>query len=309
MLKSQQDTTIERTMLLLGTIVTIKVESKEVSAAVIEQTLDRAFAKMQQVELACSRFDEKSELRRVCNRVGVPTLCSEYLYEPLRFALMMSEITDGVFDPTVGRVMYANGFSEHYLTGTKVHDETANPGDVTYKDVVLDDTQRTILLKRPLTLDLGAVAKGFAVDLAVKELNGFESFWIDAGGDVFVGSHHLDGTPWHVAVRHPVQTDKILCTLQAAQVAICTSGGYERRNRIEPENHHLIHPITGKSPDHVISSTVIAPFAMMADAFSTAAFVLGIEDAKKLLQTADLEGLLVDNELECHRTSGLGRYF
>ncbi len=298
-------------MLLLGTIVTIKVESQKQSADIIHQALDRAFAKMQQVELACSRFDELSELRRVCKRVGVKTPSSHYLYEPLRFALMMSEVTNGIFDPTVGRVMYRNGFREHYLTGTVVNDETANPGEVSYQDVILDDMERTIMLKRPLTLDLGAVAKGFAVDLAVKELSEFEfeGFLIDAGGDVFVAGHHLDGSPWHIAVKHPVHTDKVLCTLKASQVAICTSGGYERRNRDNPEDHHLIHPLTGNSPQEVMSSTVIAPFAMMADAFSTAAFVLGIEKAKMLLHTAEIEGLLVDNALGCHPTSGLGRYF
>lgn len=307
MLDTRQDVIKERTMLLLGTIVHIQVLSQE-SDIVIEKAMDRAFSQMKKVESACSRFDEKSELRRVCKRVGIPTPSSDYLYEPLRFALMMSDLTRGVFDPTLGRLMYAQGFREHYLTGERVTDESAKPGDVTYQDVVLDDTSRTILLKRSLTLDLGAVAKGFAVDLAVEALKMFEGFVVDAGGDVFVGGHHRDGTPWNIAVRHPVQTDSMLCTLQASNVAVCTSGGYERRSSIAPDHHHLVDPMTGKSPLEVISSTVIAPFAMMADAFSTASFILGIEEGKKLLQKVQLEGMLVDRKERCYSTSGVWRY-
>ncbi len=89
-------------------------------------------------------------------------------------------------------------------------------------------TSKTILLRRPLTLDLGAVAKGMAVDAAAHELQPFRDFCIDAGGDIYFGGHSPAGKPWRVGIRHPRRRDGVVDRLEVTDCAVCTSGDYER---------------------------------------------------------------------------------
>ncbi len=216
------------------------------------------------------------------------------LFEAVRFAMRVAEETDGAFDPTIGSRMAARGFHRHYLDA---RDERCAGLRRRLVSRRRDRCRRrkTLLLKRPLTLDLGAVAKGLAVDAAARELQPFRDFCIDAGGDLFCGGHNPRGEPWSVGIRHPRRRDELIDTLQISNRAVCTSGDYER-------GAHLLDPRVGETAHTLASATVIAPTAMLADALATAAFVLGPEQGIALLERMGVEGLLITPALECHRT-------
>lgn len=272
----------------MGTVVSIEVEAPDAA-------LTRAFEWFRRVESVCSRFDEGSELRQL--PVGACTPASPILFEAVRFALQVAQETDGAFDPTLGRRMAARGYKRHYLTGAT--SEAPGVLDATFRDVELDSARQTILLKRPLTLDLGAVAKGLAVDAAARELQPFRDFCIDAGGDLYFGGHNPAGDPWSVGIRHPRQRDALVERLRVSDRAVCTSGDYER-------GAHILDPRDADASCRVASATVVAPNAMLADALATAAFVLGPEPGIALLERMGVEGLLITPALECFRTTGFG---
>ena len=96
--------------------------------------------------------------------VGEPVAASPVLFEAVRFALCVAEETGGAFDPTIGRRMEMRGFNREDRSGRTVCSPVSTERDVTYRDVDVNVEQRTITLGRPLVLDLGAVAKGLAVD-------------------------------------------------------------------------------------------------------------------------------------------------
>lgn len=298
---------LDKSFLQMGTVVNLTVLTDE-SESVAQEGIERALSAFQDVEKVCSRFDEDSELRRLSQHIGEVVAISPRLFGPLRFALTLADLTDGLFDPTIGRLLQAQGFNRHYLSGGVVHDIEAAPGDTSYRDVLLDEQAHTVQLLRPLTLDLGAVAKGFAVDLAAQELRQFPGFVIDAGGDLYVSGKNSQDKPWHVGIRHPQQPNETIASIRATNVAVCTSGGYERRSPKNPDMHHLIHPETGISPTELVSSTVIAPFAMMADALSTIALLLGRSDGIDLLEAFGANGLLIDQSLLTHMTQGMKGY-
>lgn len=230
------------------------------------------------------------------------------LFEQIRFALAVAQMTDGAFDPTVGYALEQAGFNRHYLTGETIETLSSDPS-VTYRDVVIDEDAMTVTLKRPAILDLGAVAKGFAVDLASRSLSGFDSYLVDAGGDVRVSGVQADSEPWQVGIRHPVEHDGLWCVLHIPEDAcVCTSGSYVRRSPNDPSQHHIVHPVSKKSREDVLSCTVIARFAMMADALSTAAFVLGVEKGLELLEMCDVDGIFVTSDLNQYTTRGMRRY-
>jgi thiamine biosynthesis lipoprotein len=284
----------------MGTLVTIHVVRPGADAAV-----DRAFGWFHEIEERCTRFREQSELMQLTARVGVPVPASAILYEAVRFALMVAEESGGAFDPTVGQQMAARGFNREHRTGEVVRTATSAVEDVSYRDVQLDEERKTIMLRRPLTLDLGAVAKGLAIDAAARELAPFQDFAIDAGGDLYLGGSNPQGAPWRVGIRHPRRDGELIDSLRVTNQAVCTSGDYERQDA--GGGHHILDPRNGAPSHGVASATVVASAAMLADALATAAFVLGPADGIALLHRMGVDGLIVTPELERYETRGLCR--
>jgi thiamine biosynthesis lipoprotein len=300
--------------LAMDTVVSLAVVTAGAEAEAKER-MAHAFATFAAVERICSRFDGESEVARLSRTVGVPVPVSSLLFEAIRFAWQVAEATGGAFDPTVGQQLQALGFTHNYLTGERPEagGDPADAGDgadsgapVSYRDLVLDEVEHTVLLRRPLVIDLGAVAKGLAVDLAARDLAGCEGFVIDAGGDIYAGGCSESGVPWAIGIQDPQRPGGTVTTLRLSDAAVCTSGSYERPSPAKTGAHHLVDPRTGGSPSDLLSCTVIAPFAMMADAFSTAAFVLGRERGAALLAEAGLRGLFIDRAGVLHATPDEG---
>ena len=285
----------------MGTLVTIHIVD---SGTEDDAAMERAFGWFYEIEARCTRFNPQSELMQLLAQVGVPVPASAILYEAVRFALMLAEESGGAFDPTVGHRVAARGFNREHRTGEIVHTPIAPDDDVNYRDVQLEPDRRTITLRRPLTLDLGAVAKGLAVDTAARELEPFRDFAIDAGGDLYLGGSNPQGAPWLVGIRHPRKDHELIDSLRVSNQAVCTSGDYERRTPGSAA-HHILDPRTQAPAHSVASATVVASGAMLADGLATAAFVLGPVDGIRLLDRMGVNGLIVTPELARYETRGL----
>ncbi len=283
-----------RSELCMGTVVTIQVLAATAEA---DAAITRCFEWFREIETRCTRFSESSELMQLTANVGVPVSASPILFEALRFALQVAEETDGAFDPTVGRTMETRGFNREHRTGAIVQ----SPGDAdptaTFRDIQLDPHNRTVTLTRTLTLDLGAVAKGLAVDTAARELQPFRDYAIDAGGDLFLAGLNPHGAPWSVGIRHPRREGELVQTLHISNKAVCTSGDYERGD-------HIVDARTHRAATAVASATVVADSAMLADALATAVFVLGPAPGLELLARLGVEGLIITPQMERYETPG-----
>jgi thiamine biosynthesis lipoprotein len=239
---------------------------------------------------------------QLTRHVGLAVGVSDLLFEAVRFALAVAEDTAGAFDPTVGHALETRGFNREHRSGALIETGVETPDDVSYRDVECCAEGKTITLKRPLVLDLGAVAKGLAIDMAARELLPFRDFAIDAGGDLYLGGKNADGEPWSVGIRHPRLDGQLIDVIRVSDKAVCTSGDYERRMG---EGHHIIDPRTGASAAGAASATVVAPLAMLADAVATAAFVMGPVDGLELCESLGLEALIITANLDRHETNGL----
>jgi FAD:protein FMN transferase len=289
-----------RTEVLMGTLVTMQVEDPDGGEAI-----ERAFGWFREIESRCTRFDPRSELMQLTTRIGVPVAVSPIVFEAVRFAISVARDTEGAFDPAIGHRMEMRGFSREDRTGRIVHTRIAAPDDVSFRDVHVDEKAQTITLVRPLVLDLGAVAKGLAIDAAARELHPLSDFAIDAGGDLYLGGSNPQGAPWSVGIRHPRSAGESIHSMRISNQAVCTSGDYERVVAADTGEHHILEPQSGTSPRGVASATVVAPSAMLADALATAAFVLGPVDGIRLLERHGVDGLIVTPELERYQTRGL----
>jgi thiamine biosynthesis lipoprotein len=309
-----QSNDVIRTVALMGAFVTVHVvghvagHEGGTEAAERERAVDRALDWLYKIEECCTRFEAGSEVMRLVTQVGVPVPVSTILFEAAQFALAVAEECEGAFDPTVGYAMESLGFNREYRTGQTIRTALDPNFPVSYRDVRLDAERQTITLLRPLILDLGAVAKGMAVDLAARELQSFENFAINAGGDLYLGGCNPTGEPWSIGIRHPRRDNELIDSIRVSNRAVCTSGDYEKRAAAGEQSHHILNPRTGSSANAVASVTVIALTAMLADALATAAFVLGPSDGIRLFHRLGVDGLIISPTLELYATRGFREY-
>jgi thiamine biosynthesis lipoprotein len=287
----------------MDTVVSIDVVGAS-SEAAAKEAVRRAFGWFALVETTCSRFEADSEVMRLSVNLGIPVRVSAVLFETIRFAVAVARETHGAFDPTIGGLMQGRGFNRSHRTGRRVMSSAASPA-ATFRDIEVDETDRTITIHRPLVIDLGAVAKGLAIDLAANELAVTKNFAIDAGGDLYVSGCNARGGPWQVAVRHPRRPAEAWCVLELSDAAVCTSGDYARPGA--GDEHHIVDPRTGHSPGELISTTVVAPTAMLADGLSTAALVMGEAQGLELIERQGVDGLTLSRTLRDATTDGFLR--
>src|SRR5207247_6058546 len=146
------------------------------------ERVGRAFGWFDHVEQRCSRFVESSELSALFRvQTGAPVSVSPLLFRLIEFALAVARASGGAFDPTVGQAMAARGYNRNYRTGQETTHRPHATRETSYRDVMINPEGGTVTLLKPLVLDLGAVAKGFAMDLAAAQLGCFPGFAMHAG--------------------------------------------------------------------------------------------------------------------------------
>ncbi len=220
------------------------------------------------------------------------------LAEARRYA----ELSGGAFDPTVAPLVSAWGFNgaqtpEHPLPPETLRAALANVG---WQHLVLSNG--TARLDRPgMQVDLGGIAKGYAVDVAFEQLLalGARNVMVDLGGNLRCAGRGRAQRPWTIGVRHPFDREAILGTVELTNgQATATSGNYEKFVEIEGKLYaHIIDPRSGLPVTGMAGVTVISTNATETDGLSTALFVLGVEGSRALLQRLPhVDALLVEDK-------------
>jgi thiamine biosynthesis lipoprotein len=260
------------------------------------------------------QFDHRREEGAIgrLNRAGEGRVSEEVL-AVLQTARTVAAASGGAFDPTILALTELWSFDTggRVPTGPQIEEARSR---VDYSRIAVG-TEGRVVLPEGVGFDLGGIAKGAVVDLTAGYLldRGYEDFLIDAGGDILVSGLKQGRTPWRIAVRHPRDSQAVLAVLEFGEkgerVAVVTSGDYERYFEQEGKRyHHILDPRSGFPADRLVSVTVIASTCALADALSTAVFVLGHEEGLELLeQFPDAEGLLIaerEGELVAWKSGG-----
>jgi len=244
---------------LLGTLVEIAIED-DLPRADTEQAFDRAFAAVARVQALMSFHDPESELSRI-NRVAWlrAVTVSDDTWRVLTAAQQLSVASDGLFDITVAPVLERAGFLPRHA------DHLPVSGHGNWRDVVLLPGQRVRLARR-VRLDLGGIAKGFAVDQAIAQLRdaGVVSGSVNAGGDL-----RVLGNPTHTLhLRHPSQPTQLLPVTTTHAAAATSAGYFQHRQWAGRVCCPIIHPGTRTLCDARRSVTVFAYQCLIADALT-----------------------------------------
>lgn len=303
-------TKFEETRSLMGTFVSITVYADEETA---EKAIDTAFARMEEIERVASRFDEEGEVYQL-NQSGYLEAPSDDLVKLMTMSVDYSKMTGGAFDITVLPLLelWAGGLwqESEEVQRSKI-EETL--GLVGWEKIVIDDN-RIYFKTEGMKITLDGIAKGYAVDEALKVIEGMgiKHALVNAGGDISTLGSEPNGEPWYITLVNPENPDNTSQSLAAFNIsgkAIATSGNYWQYFNPEKKAHHIINPKTGYSAGESISVTIIAENGTQADALATGVFVMGPDDGMKLVESLDnVECLIVDAEKEIHRSSGLFQY-
>lgn len=300
-----------KTAFIMGTVVNVTVvDHDEIEASL---KMEEVFNEMRRIEKLMAMHAEGSDVYKVNAAAGEKAVgISPETLTVIREAQHVAPLTSGKFDITIGALtalwdLENNGKKMFIPPPEEVRAAKEGMG---LDEVAVDEAAGSVFLKRKgMALDLGGIAKGYAVDRAVELLRqaGISGGIVDAGGDLRLFGRKPDGTIWRTGIQHPRDPNGILAVLELTDIAIITSGDYERyfvKDGIR--YHHILDPATGYPAGDCQSVTIITHDTAYADALGTGVFILGPEKGMELINSREeLEGIIVTSGGEVLVSKGL----
>ncbi len=275
-----------------------KVEFEFDDSKYADSLIEKVVAEMHRIDHLMSPYKSDSELSKINQKASQhPVIISDELFELLQKSEYYSELTNGAFDISFSSIGYLYDFRKHQRPD-KVQIKALTP-QINYQGVRLNKVDKSVkFVNDKIKIDLGGIAKGHAVDRCIDILvkNGVKNAFINAGGDSRVIGKK-NGRLWYIGIRHPRDEGKLIVNLPLEEVAISTSGDYERFF-IEDgiRYHHIIDPKTGDSVRKSQSVTILANTSTIADALSTSIFVLGSQKGLELVNKLPNVSAIIINE-------------
>ena len=259
-----------------------------------------------------NEYEGLNNLKTINDHPGEPVEVEQAVIDLLLDCKAYYALTAGRVNAAMGSVLYLwhearedglNDFAGAYLPDADALTEAAQ--HTGWDNVVIDDEANTVTLTDPaLRLDVGAIAKGWSVQRAAETAP--EGLLISVGGNVCAtGPKDASGTPWVVGVQDPDGGENYLHTLYLTRGSMVTSGDYQRAYMVDGElYHHIIDPDTLYPGKLWRAVTVVCPDSGLADALSTALFLLPQEEGQKLLTQCESYAMWVDAEGKMYYSTG-----
>lgn len=270
-----------------------------------------AVDEIERIESIISSWVSSSQTSLINANAGIrPVPVSEELIELIERSITISRLSDGAFDITyasMDRIWFFDGRMKAIPSPEKIEEAIANIG---YENIMLDKENRTVFLKKKgMKIGFGAIGKGYAADRAKALLidKGVKAGIINASGDLCTWGKQTNGEDWKVAITNPLNKEKAFALIPVVNGAVVTSGSYEKFIQIDGKQYsHIIDPRTGYPSKGILSVTVFAPKAELADALATSVFVMGIEvGIDRINQLKSVECIVIDSQGKTHTSNNI----
>lgn len=286
----------ESTIIAMDTVMTIKAYGSNAF-----QGIAAATEEIYRLENLLSTTKEGSEVYRINHANGEAVQVSDETTYLIKEAINISSQTGGALDITIYPIVKCWGFTGDEFRVPEDSEIQVLLNDVGYDRVVCSDG--FVKLAKGQMIDLGAVAKGYAADRVKLKLSeaGVENAIINLGGNVLTMGTKPDGEKWSVGIKNPFSTSELTGAVSIDAKAVVTSGNYERYFEKEGKRYwHILDPQTGYPADAgVVSVTIVTDSSFLADALSTAVYVMGPEKTRELYEKrGDFEYILITNNGE-----------
>jgi len=295
-----------RTLKLMGTRFDISVIAKDSTKA--KQHINLAINEITRIEKLISSWDKDSQTSLINKNAGInPVKVDKELFDLIKRSLKISKLTDGAFDISYASMDKIWKFDDSMKKMPTKEKIKASVEKVGYKNIIIDEEKRTVFLKlKGMKIGFGAIGKGYAADKTKKLLisKGVKAGIINASGDMNTWGKQANGDDWKVAITNPLNKKNAFGLLPIKSGAVVTSGNYEKYITINGKSYsHIIDPRTGYPSNGIISVTVFAPKAELADALATSIFVMGIETGlNRIDQLPKIECIIIDEKGDIHKS-------
>lgn len=293
--QNPQADVIRRSQFIMGTLVEITVRGGDKEK--INPVIDLVFQEMKRIENLMSTHIPESDLSKVNRSAGGDFVSvSPEVMEVIRIAKRWGDISKGALDITIGPLVALWNFDEEkkIVPERSVLEQAVERVD--YRNIEIQSG--TIRLTQPgMSLHLGAIGKGYAVDRAIAVLLGhkIQNAIVNAGGDLMAIGTRDGDEPWVIGLQNPSRPQELMATFGVRDHAVATSGDYQKYFILDDiRYHHILNPLSGMPARGVKSVTVTAPTVTEADALATAAFVLGADKGMSLIESLEhMEGMMI----------------
>jgi thiamine biosynthesis lipoprotein len=316
---SQQDRMFKESRVLMDTYCTITVVSPSEEKA--KEAIESGFNEIQKLDKYLNNFSPDSEISAISGSAGIkPVRVSNETLDLIEKTVVISELTNGAFDPTIAPVLKLWKFSGRPAEPRIPPDDAVKDALklVDYRKIRINKkTSEVFLQEKGMELDLGGIAKGFAADKATEAIKAknIKAALVSIAGDIRGYGLSTTGKTWRVGIQDPRPEnpdsekpwEDIFAALYLKDSAISTAGDYQRfLIKNGKRYHHIIDPVTGyPSESGLISVSVIAPEGYIADGIDTAVLIMGADKGMKLLNAKGLDGILVDDQKRVFITKNL----
>jgi thiamine biosynthesis lipoprotein len=300
----------KRVLKLMGNRFEITVVSDDASWA--EERIDDAVAEISRIEKLLTTFSETSQTAAINRMAGIqPVKVDKEVFDLIHRSLKISSLTQGAFDITYGSIDKSLWNFDVTMTSLPSK-ETAKEMVrlINYRNVILSEKECTVFLKeKGMRIGFGGIGKGYAADKAkiLLQLKGVESGVVNASGDLVTWGRQPDGKPWTVGIANPYAKFQPFSYLDISNMAIATSGNYEKYAVINGKKYsHTIDPKTGLPVSGIKSVTIICPNAELADAMATPVMVMGVTAGLNLVnQMKKIACIIIDDEDRIYTTNNI----
>ena len=276
------------------------------------ETVAQSFGALSEIDHLLSVHQSTSELSQVNRNPGQWHKVSPHFSRVASVARRIGEMTEGAFDVTVLPVMRHWGF---YDASSPVQNTSQSRRSlrsilegVDFRQLQVKEREVRIA-SFGHSADFGGIAKGYGLDRAVRTLRNHRvrCGLISAGGDIFALGRPAPNRLWRIGIRSPYRPDALCATVELEDEAVATAGGYENYRLHQGRRiAHILNPRVGTSSDHVLSATIVAPDALTADVLATATYVMGVENARRLLaDMPHVEGIWIERRGQVTCTRGI----
>jgi thiamine biosynthesis lipoprotein len=299
---------IKRAMKLMGNHFELTVVAEDEGWA--EARIAAGVREIRRIERLLTTFSEDSETALINAHAGIgPVVVSPETFGLIERSIRISTLTQGAFDITYGSV--DKRLWNFDPTMTKLPDPAVAKEMVrliNYRKIVMDRAKGMVFLpERGMRIGFGGIGKGYAAEMAkaVMRKEGVTSGVVNASGDLTAWGYQPDGEPWTIGIVHPNAAGRIFSSLDITDMAVATSGNYEKYVIIDGKRYsHTIDPRTGLPVTGIKSATIFCPNAEIADALATPVMIMGVRAGLDMVnQLHHVEAVLVDDQDQVHTSN------
>ncbi len=268
-----------------------------------EQRIDEAIEEIRRIERLLTTFSDDSQVNAINRAAGIePVKVDKEVFDLIARSKRISDVTQGAFDISYGSVDKSLwNFDQSMQSLPDAETARKLVRLINYRNIILDDQQHTVFLKeKGMRIGFGGIGKGYAAERAkmILKQNAVNSGIVNAAGDLVAWGTQANGKPWTIGIADPNAVQHAFSSLDITDMAIATSGNYEKFVMIDGKKYsHTIDPKTGLPIRGIKSVTIICPNAEIADALATPVMIMGVKVGMGMInQMKGVACIIIDDD-------------